>query len=209
MIRTFMTLAVAAAAIAGAARDAQAQAVDIRATAPPPPAVTVQAAAPAPAVVSETGTAVRTGASVAGLLGFNYGGGTAFFGFGARGGYTLPMHLYVGGELGYSVGSVGLFHIQAEVGYDIGLAAVPALLIRPYAGLGFADFFASACVTIGTISDCASGSSGGDFLLSPGVEGLYHILPNVFVGGDLRVPIYLGSYTTAGFALFATGGYRF
>jgi|HubBroStandDraft_2_1064218.scaffolds.fasta_scaffold24458_1 hypothetical protein len=215
MIRQLVTLA-AAAAIAGIARGVQAQAVAIRATAPPPPppTVVVQGSAPPPAyaVVSDGGGATRPGVSVAGLLGFGVAESTGFFAFGARGGYTFPTHLYVGGELGYGVvgnscvtidgitacGNTnpgGIFHLQGEAGYEFGFARVPPLLIRPYGGLGFADF--------------TGGGGGADFLLSPGVVSTYEVLWHFVVGVDLRIPIYLGSYSTVGFSMFATGGYKF
>jgi hypothetical protein len=201
MTRTPIAVAVAAvtAACSFVAGDAHAQ------------AVTATVAAPAPAVaVSDSSGAVRPGFSTAGYLGFDYvgSGAGAAFAFGARAGYSLPMHLYVGGDLGYSVASFNFFHLQAEAGYDIGISSVPALLIRPYLGIGF-NYFAAPSICSPILNLCVSSGGGASFLLSPGVVGTYSILHNVFVGADLRVPIFLGSVTTAGFGLLATGGYQF
>jgi hypothetical protein len=82
----------------------------------------------------------HTGGSVAGLLGF--GANADGFGFGVRGGYTLPNHVYVGGTIlgNTGIGSTQLagwglgFTLGAEAGYEI--AAGP-VVIRPYGGLGF------------------------------------------------------------------------
>jgi hypothetical protein len=150
----------------------------------------------------------RAGASVAGYAGFGFlsGGAGAAFEFGARGGYTLPMHLYVGGDLGFQVASYNIFHIQGEVGYDIGLTK--ELLLRPYAGLGFDDVFVSECAG----GFCASASALG-FVFSPGAVVTYAVTPNFFVGGDARIPILLGGSngfgTAVGFDLLGTGGYKF
>jgi hypothetical protein len=205
MTRTQIAVALAAAVTASAFTGvANAQAV-----------VATASVAPAPAVSDE---ANRPGFSVAGLLGFEVlgNGFGAAFGFGARAGYTLPMHLYVGGDLGYTVGPVGFFHLQGEVGYELGVASVPALLIRPYAGVGFA--YASVgggggCQTIAGTTVCVNGGGGGGaaaFLFSPGTVVAYDVTPNFFVGGDVRIPILAGSgVTTVGFGILGTGGYKF
>jgi hypothetical protein len=208
MIRSHIAVAVAAVTAASAfAGEAHAQ------------AVTATVVAPAPAVVESGGVeANRAGFSVAGVAGlaFAASGYGAAFEFGARAGYTLPMHLYVGGDLGYQINSFGFFHVQAEVGYEIGISSVPQLLIRPYGGIGLVYFTGGGggnCVTIGGITECGGGGGGGGaagFLFSPGVVVAYQITRGFFVGGDARIPIYAGSgITTAGFDLLATGGYKF
>jgi len=141
-----------------------------------------------------------------GIVGSGYGGS---FDFGARAGYTLPVPVYIGGELGYAVGSAGIFHLQAEVGYDIAIPAVPGLLVRPYVGVGFADAFlgSSGSTALCQLVGCSSSSAA--LLLSPGAVVAYHVTPKFFVGGDVRIPIFLGSASTAGFDVLATGGYKF
>jgi hypothetical protein len=199
MTRTHIAVAVATVAAASAiAGEAHAQAVT----------ATVVAPAPVVAVESSGGGAAGPGVSVGGVAGFGFVGRGygAAFAIGARGGYTLPMHLYVGGELGYDISSVGIFNIQAEIGYAIGLESVSKLLIRPYVGLGFGDAFVSAVCDGGV---CVGGGGGAVFLLSPGAVVAYDVTPHVFVGGDVRIPIFLGSGSTAGFDLFGTGGYKF
>jgi hypothetical protein len=208
MTRTF-ALAVGVAAVAAASSytgDAHAQAVT--------------ATVAAPAVVESGGSAAnRPGFSVAGVAGFGFAdqGYGAAFEFGARAGYTLPMHLYVGGALGYSVNSFGIFHLQGEVGYELAVGSAEALLIRPYAGIGFG--YASAggggsnCTTIDGVPICTGGGGGGGgqaaFLFSPGAVVAYFVTPNFFVGGDARIPFYIQSATLIGFDLLATGGYKF
>jgi hypothetical protein len=220
MTRTFAVAVAAVTAASAFAGEAHAQAVT----------ATVVAPAPAVAVVESAGTAAnRPGFSVAGLAGFAFAasGYGAAFQFGARGGYTLPMHLYLGGDLGYSINSFGFFHLQGEVGYDLAVGSAQALLIRPYAGLGFVYFGGAGggggvCSGLSglALQECQAGaaevgvSSGGGggaagFLFSPGCVVAYDITPNFFVGGDARIPIYIGSVSTAGFDLLATGGYKF
>jgi hypothetical protein len=211
MIRKLMTVLVALV-LTGFAAEARAQ------------QVVVQATAPAPVVVESAGGADRPGFSVAGLAGLEFAGSGvgALFDFGARAGYTLPMHLYIGGDLGYALaGFGGIFHLQAEVGYALGIRSVPQLLIRPYGGIGFALFHAGGagggneCVTVDGMQICSNVSGGGGgnaggFLFSPGTVVAYSVTPNFFVGGDVRIPIYAASgYTTAGFDLLGTAGYAF
>jgi hypothetical protein len=221
----------AAKPAAGAAVNATATApsadVTLNATAPSPPAasvgvgvtapktdvsVTANAGAPkselvatgpgAPAasaavVVPENEGADRPGFSLAAFIGFESGG----FGFslGARAGYTFRApHLYVGGEFDYGAGSGGIhvFNIRPEVGYDIALPISVPILIRPYLGLG-----------VGVVSD--GPVSVAAFVFAPGVEAFYDITPNVFLGLDLRVPVYTAGGSTATFAAYLTGGYKF
>jgi hypothetical protein len=218
MTRTFAVAVAAVTAASAYAGEAHAQAVT----------ATVVAPAPAVAVVEEGGAANRPGFSVAGVagLGFAASGYGAAFEFGARAGYTLPMHLYIGGALGYQVGTVNFFHFQAEVGYELAVGDARKLLIRPYAGLGFvyATGFGGAagnpcaglageelslCQAAAGSVGVSTGGGGAGFLLSPGCVVAYNLTPNFFIGGDARIPIYLASYSTAGFDLLATGGYKF
>jgi hypothetical protein len=146
----------------------------------------------------------RPGFSVAGLIGFDAGSGYSGFAIGARGGYTFPFHLYLGGDLTFFFifGGGAVVSIAPEVGYDFALPVGVPLLLRPYVGIGLVDVTAS--------------SLGAAFEIYPGAELLYDLTPNLFVGGDLRVPILFVSGnglglggTAAVFNLLGTVGYKF
>ena len=165
------------------------------------PTVTV-AVAPSE-VIASSQEAGRPGFSVAGLVGFDAGSGYSGFAFGARGGYTFPFHLYLGGDLTFFVNGGGaVVSIAPEAGYDFALPVGVPLLFRPYVGVGLVDVTA--------------GGLGAAFEIYPGAELIYDITPNLFVGGDLRVPILFVSGngigvggTAAVFNLFGTIGYKF
>jgi hypothetical protein len=142
-----------------------------------------------------------TGWSAAALLGFAFN--DIGFGIGARGGYTLDNHIYLGGTLLYHFGQddVSAFMLGAEGGYDF---IVGPVVIRPYLGLGVSIVSVSVAVPGGgTI-----GASNTDVAIWPGCTVLYPIPGNEkwFVGGDARVLI-VNDFNT--FALFALGGLRF
>jgi len=154
-------------------------------------------------VAASSDEAGRPGFSVAGLIGFDAGSGYTGFAIGARGGYTFPFHLYLGGDLTFFIfGGGAIVSIAPEVGYDFALPVGVPLLLRPYVGVGLVDVTA--------------GGLGAAFEIYPGAELLYDITPNLFVGGDLRVPILFVSGngigvggTAAVFNLFGTVGYKF
>ncbi|NOU33282.1 MAG: hypothetical protein HOO96_35745 [Polyangiaceae bacterium] len=121
------------------------------------------------------------------------------FGFGARGGYTFPMNLYVGGTLQYHLGTsvldsrISLLYGGAEGGYDFHVGPV---VIRPYGGIG------PAFVLGGGETRAALG-------FWPGATAYYGIPSTpVTVGADTRV-----LFNTAGgdpsFGFSVTGGVRF
>jgi hypothetical protein len=100
--------------------------------------------------------------SAAALLGYGFKDGVGL-GLGARGGYTLPMNVYLGGtfvyHLGKSVGgaSVNIFYLGVEGGYDI--TAGP-FVIRPFLGLGPAFAHVSApAITFGGVTRLTISSS--------------------------------------------------
>lgn len=144
-------------------------------------------------------------ASAAFLLGDGFKDGIGL-GLGARGGYTLPMNLYLGGtfiyHLGKSDGGVSehFYYFGVEGGYD--LAAGP-VIVRPYLGLGDAT-------ETGTLDFTALGGgkttvSSSNFAAWPGATVLYP-LGNVLLGGDARFLIVSNDNV---FSLFATAGYQF
>jgi hypothetical protein len=127
-------------------------------------------------------------------------------GLGIRGGYTLPMKLYLGGTFIYHLGSSAvvfanieqkqnLYYPGVEAGYDLTFGDI---MLRPYVGLGVAI----ATGSIGNQSDTTS-----NFALWPGVLATYSF-GMIFVGADARfvLPTGLGSNAVS---LFATVGARF
>jgi len=151
-------------------------------------------------------------ASVAGLLGYGFKDGVGL-GLGVRGGYTLPMNVYVGGTFVYHLGksestplgdvSEHIYYFGVEGGYDINVEPV---VIRPYLGLGAAT--ATATVpgfSFGGTSVPSQTASDTKFAAWPGATVLYPI-GNAFVGGDARFLI-VSDFNA--FSLFATGGMQF
>jgi len=147
--------------------------------------------------------------SVAGLVGYGFKDGLNL-GLGVRGGYTLPMNLYLGGTFVYHLGkseSTGfgdvksnIYYFGVEGGYDI--AAGP-VVVRPYLGLGAATAKASFPAVAGFTE--ATSASETRFGLWPGATLLYPIGP-AFVGADAR---FLIVEDFNAFSLFATGGVQF
>src|SRR5262245_37391242 len=107
------------------------------------------AAAPAPALTWSHGQ-MNGGA--------RYGSDNLSLGFGARGGYTLPNGVYLGGLFDYFIGesqsatlggttisvSAHLWDIGAEGGFDFALTE--QLMIRPFLGLGIAKASGEICM---------------------------------------------------------------
>jgi len=150
-------------------------------------------------------TASAAGPSAALLVGDGFKDGFNL-GFGARGGITLPMNVYVGGTLVYHLGKsdstpagdVGfrIFYLGAEGGYDV--SAGP-LTVRPYLGLGYA----SATATAFGVS-----ASQGKAAIWPGAVALFPI-GNLFVGADARFVAVIDASDASAFSLFATVGMTF
>jgi hypothetical protein len=174
------------------------------------------ALAASPAFAESEPAPDREGASAGVLLGWGFESAYKF-GLGARGGYTLAQKIYVGGAFVYHFGSsetaanvtVGahLFYLGAEGGYDLVIASVPQLLIRPYLGLGFESFSfstsGSPLVSVGQ----STGSSG--FALWPAVTALYSFTSSISGGLDAKVVIPAFSNSDAAFALYLTAQYKF
>jgi hypothetical protein len=190
---------------------------------PPPPAARSSAPAPsshrsAPADTpsdaeeDDHGDKARP-VSVAPLLG--YASESMKLGVGVRGGYTLPMGLYVGGTFIYHLGSsaegssaLGTIESSArfivsgaEVGYSIPVGPVT---VRPYAGVG---------LLVAMISQKAGSQESSDSATSlafwPGCTALYSIPHSpAFVGIDSRLLLATEGSGVA-FGAFATGGMRF
>jgi hypothetical protein len=155
----------------------------------------------------------RPGWSIEAMLGFGFNS-IYDFGIGVRAGYTLPQHIYIGGEFSYFFGGTELaysyatYNIGPEVGYDIGLAAAP-VLIRPYVGLGY-DGLSISGTGCGTFCQ----QSTGGFALWGGAIGTYNFTRNWSAGVDLRLIIPTFTTFTDGpgivaFTLSAVGAYKF
>src|SRR5260221_9553909 len=121
-------------------------------------------------------------ASAAALLGNGFKDGVGI-GLGVRGGYTLPMNVYVGGTFIYHLGKseatpfgdikVNIYYFGGEVGYDI--AAGPAV-VRPYLGLGPATAIGTIpAINLGGATIPSQSTSDTKFGFWPGVTGLYPI----------------------------------
>lgn len=146
-------------------------------------------------------------ASVAGLLGYGFEDGVKL-GLGVRGGYTLPMNVYVGGTFVYHLGeseeaggfesSVNLYYFGVEGGYDLNVEPV---VIRPYLGLGAA----TASVSVSGTGAFDVDTSETRFAAWPGATVIYPF-GSAFVGGDARFLI-VDEFNA--FSLFATGGIQF
>jgi hypothetical protein len=194
MIRTLTALALCAgASLISTSAFAQ--------SAPPPTAV-------APAASSDQGyeTMDPSGWSGQVLLGYGFNSGVDL-GLGVRFGYTLPMHVYVGGTFIYHFGSdnVNVYYPGIEGGYDIIAGPV---VVRPYLGLGpVFEHFSGASVDLGGFGTATVPSTTNtEFGIWPGVNVLYPITNQFFVGGDARFLI-VSDYNT--FSLFVNGGMHF
>ncbi|MBX3191705.1 MAG: outer membrane beta-barrel protein [Labilithrix sp.] len=151
---------------------------------------------------------------VASMLGF--GSANQGFGLGVRGGYTMPMNVYVGGSFMYHVGtstallgqsvSSNAYYFAGEGGYDFQAGPVT---IRPYAGLGY---------QVASISGPAPNTPAGTLVsqnansvvVYPAASAHWNIpRSQFFVGGDTRVVIPLADASNAAFAMFGTAGAKF
>src|SRR5215471_8506524 len=179
-------------------------------------AVLVASAAPARAQAtthySVAAATAHYGPSAAVLLGLATN--ELNLGFGARGGYTFPNNIYVGGTFIYHFGnsdeatfngvttktSSHLFYFGPEGGYDL---LVGPVLIRPYLGLGFESQSVSFTCTPAAL--CQASTTDSNFALWVGGHVLYPI-SNFFVGGDLRA-LFVSNANSIG--IFAVGGMNF
>jgi hypothetical protein len=154
------------------------------------------------------------GPSAAVLLGFATN--DLNLGLGARGGYTLPNNIYIGGTIVYHVGrsdeatlasttiknSIHFLYLGPEGGYDI--AAGP-ILVRPYLGFGPGIFSGSSSIGLTGGSTMETSNSSTNFAIWLGGTVLYPI-GQFIVGGDLRA-LFVSNGNSIG--IFATGGLTF
>ncbi len=109
--------------------------------------------------------------------GLRFGSNHLNLGFGARGGYTLPQGVYIGGVADYFLGeeSAHFFDFGAEGGFDF--AVSPMMMVRPFAGLGIASV--RVCVADVCESDSAT------FIELGGIFNYF--TETLFYGGELRI----------------------
>lgn len=134
------------------------------------------------------------------LGGIRYGSDDLNFGLGARGGYTLPNNVYLGGTFDYFFGdseesgfagarveaSASLWLLGAEGGYDFGVS--DNVVIRPFGGLGFAQANAEVCTELaGLPRQCADGSEDDVAITLGGL--LHYVSGSLLVGPELRLVI--------------------
>jgi hypothetical protein len=151
----------------------------------------------------------RSGGTVAGILGFG-GYGSGGFGIGVEGGYSLPNHIYIGGNFTYFADAFGGYLLEVQGGYDLAVIPRVPILIRPYAGLGF-ERVSGTVLTFGCSEEslaCTS-SSATAFIFSVGAVGNYFFTRNWYAGVDLRLDVVTSYLGYTGFDGFAMGGYKF
>lgn len=157
-------------------------------------------------------TQLRQGAL--GLGGNSESIGAMGFGGGLRAGYVLVRGMYVGGTFIYHTGESrnvaagkiegGLWYGGIELGHQV--AAGP-VLIRPYAGLGYADVTLKA-----PINNQPVDASGGKVALWPGVTAVLPITASIFAAADARYVAVFGVDNLAsasGFTFGLSGGAKF
>jgi hypothetical protein len=135
--------------------------------------------------------------------GVRFGSDDLNLGLGARGGYTLPMNVFIGGTFDYFFGEGGevtgpnfrsewsysLWAIAFEGGYDFQI--VQNLVIRPFGGLGFARVTAEVCTEAPGQRFCVDASESDAMLTLGGL--LYYIADPLIVGPELRLLVADGS----------------
>jgi hypothetical protein len=134
------------------------------------------------------------------LGGLRFGSDELNFGLGIKGGYTLPMDLYLGGSFDYFFGEhnestangyhyeydFSFWMLAPEVGYDFGIT--PAFMVRPFGGIGLAVVNGESCGNGPGLNYCDDFSES-DVGLTIGGLASYSV-GSVFFGGELRLLLY-------------------
>jgi hypothetical protein len=184
----------------------------------------VSSIAAAPVCAQESAPTLAKPFSAGLLLGFGTDLGKDFnpwgLGIGVRGGYNLDR-LYLGGRFVYHLGSsaeqlsaglntievdFNLWELSAEVGYDFPVA--DKLTFRPSLDVGIVSLMSSTDAAVFGASASAS-ASDVKLVLAPGASLFYDINPDIFIGGDLRLPLVVGGGSIFGFVIYANGGLHF
>ncbi len=144
---------------------------------------------------------VVPGWEVSGALGTGFGG-TYGFAYEGRVGYTIPIGVYVGGQVQafYGQNINGLKSHAVFFGAEVGYKWFPItpVEVRPYV-------FAGPAFITDVNSNPASSDSKTGFAVQPGALALYHIGP-AFVGADFR---FLATPAPFGVTLMGSGGVGF
>jgi hypothetical protein len=136
-----------------------------------------------------------------GAIGLRFGSNHLNAGIGALGGYTLPMHLYLGGVFDYWFGSSQTaqgpgFSVTAKSsgwnlfgvgGYDFGIT--PQLVIRPFGGIGVFQGNVESCYNGGPFGGVCSSGSSSDAAGLFGGQLMYLVTDSLHIGGELRILI--------------------
>ncbi len=131
-----------------------------------------------------------TGVSFGGMLGYGFGDQYGV-GLGAKGGYTFPNRVYVGGNLNYHFGtsqdfldnntvSSTTWFLGPEAGYDFGVGPV---ILRPVVGVGMGFNTNTVQGTLANTDDTRVRP-----YIAPGAS-VHYPIGNFFVGGDGRFMI--------------------
>ena len=129
--------------------------------------------------------------------GARYGSDNLNLGFGARGGYTLPNGVYIGGLFDYFIGesqsetlggttvsaSAHLWDIGAEGGFDFALT--DKLMVRPFLGIGLATATGDICMDQVGGPMCVHASNDDSFIEIGGL--LNYLSGSLMFGGDARI----------------------
>jgi hypothetical protein len=140
--------------------------------------------------------------------GARYGSDNLNLGLGARGGYTLPNGVYLGGMFDYFIGehqtlSMGgtnvtadahMWDIGAEGGFDFSLT--DTVMVRPFLGLGIAEASAEVCMDAVGGPTCISGSNSDTFIEVGGL--INYVSGQLMFGGDVRLLAAEGSSLVIG-----------
>jgi hypothetical protein len=133
-------------------------------------------------------------------------------GLGARGGFTMPLNFYVGGTFLYHVGthtsatSSNVWYLGGEGGYQIEVAPIT---VRPYVGVGYANWRSEWAANSCGLGSCIAGSrNNGSAALWPGLAIVGNI-GSYFVGGDVRYVVLFDVFDGNTAGAFLTGGVRF
>jgi len=136
-------------------------------------------------------------------------------GFGLRGGYTLDMNVYIGGNFEYFFGgsetvggaefSWNVWQLQVEGGYDLGFG--PKFVVRPQLGLGLGAFTGEFCYE-DSVGRACEDPSETDFSLTPGALALYDV-GAVFLAGEVRFNAIMAEETATALFIGVGAGMTF
>jgi hypothetical protein len=140
-------------------------------------------------------------------------------GLGVKGGYNLER-LYLGVRFVYQLGNsvdvvtpglstleftYNLWELSLEAGYDFTLQE--KFTLRPSLLLGMVSLISSADGPV--FGGEAADTSDTKLLIAPGASLLYDLTEQIFVGGDVRLPLVIGGGSMIGLVFYVNGGLHF